>query len=154
MDTEKKKQVRLNSERTLPHDTFKLKMGVTNRTQPTAVYIEGKTCITPNEEKYDYRSDVRNIEYNLKKHVRNATVKNDDLVSGGFILDMKLAESGIKKNKPSYLTFEITLKLPKSSIPSKLNDIKKRTQDDIYEIVDLLEENILERNFSLSKTKR
>ena len=149
---EEQKRKRLTSEKSLQHDTFKLKLGTMDKTNPLVIYIEGKVFITPNEEKDSYTKDMKDIKFALKKTIRES-LSNSDFFQNEYILEFQIADTGIKTNKKSFLTFELLLRQPANKV-SKLNDIKKYTEHDIYEIINSLEQNSVEHNFSLSKTKK
>ena len=149
---EEQKRKRLTSEKSLQHDTFKLKLGTMDKTNPLVIYIEGKVFITPNEEKDSYTKDMKDIKFALKKTIRES-LSNSDFFQNEYILEFQIADTGIKTNKKSFLTFELLLRQPSNKV-LKLNDIKKYTEHDIYEIINSLEQNIVEHNFSLSKTKK
>ena len=149
---EEQKRKRLTSEKSLQHDTFKLKLGTTDKTNPLVVYIEGGVFITPNEEKDSYVNDVKAIKYGLKKTIRE-NLSNNNFFVNDYILEFQIADKGIKTNKKSFLTFDLMLKQPSGKI-LKLNDVKKHAEQNIYEIVNSLKQNIVEHNFSLSKTKK
>lgn len=149
---DEKKAVRLNSEKSLQHKTFKLKLGTTNKNNPLVVYVEGKAFISPNEEKPDYAKDMHAIKFGLQKSIRE-TLQNNEYLQNKYILDFQVANNGIKKDKKSFLTFEFLVNQSVDKI-LKLSEIKKYIEHNIYEIVDALEQNIIEHNFSLSKTKK
>ena len=44
------KTVRLNSEKTINHELFKIKIGTTNKINPKVIYVEGRTFIQPLNE--------------------------------------------------------------------------------------------------------
>ena len=146
------KRKRLTSEKSLQHDTFKLKLGTMDKTNPLVIYVEGKVFITPNEEKDSYTKDMKDIKYSLKKTIRE-NLESTDFFQNEYILEFQIADSGIKTNKKSFLTFELLLRQPAGKV-LKLNDIKKYAEQNIYEIINALEQNIVEHNFSLSKTKK
>ena len=147
-----KKQVRLVSEKSLQHKTFNLKLGTMDKTNPLVVYIEGKVCISPNEEKENYSKDVRDFKYGLKQSIRENLLASK-YFQDKYILEFQIADSGIKMNKKSFLTFEFLLTQPEGRV-LKLNDVKKNTEQFIYKTINSLEQNIVEHNFSLSKTKK
>ena len=149
---EEVKKLRLNSEKSLQHKTFKLKLGTTNKNNPLVVYVEGHAFICPQEEKDSYTKDISDFKYTLQRSIRNLLCNNDYLQKE-YILDFQIANSGIKINKKSFLSFEFLMKQPKEKI-LKLNDVKKHTEAQIYEVVDTLEKKIRSHNFSLSKTKK
>lgn len=147
-----KKHVRLTSEKSLQHDTFKLKLGTMDKTNPLVVYLEGKVFITPNEEKDSYTKDMKDIKYGLKKTIRD-NLSGTNFLQNDYILEFQIADSGIKVNKKSFLTFELLLRQQTGNV-LKFSDIKKNSEPHLYNIVNSLQQNIVEHNFSLSKTKK
>ena len=95
---------------------------------------------------------MKAIKYGFKKTIRE-NLSNNNFFVNDYILEFQIADKGIKTNKKSFLTFDLMLKQPSGKI-LKLNDVKKHTEQNIYEIVNSLKQNIVEHNFSLSKTKK
>lgn len=149
----KTKTVRLNSEKTIEHNLFKLKIGTTNKIEPKVVYVEGRTFIQPLQEKDDYSVDITSIKRNFNKIIQKF-VNSNDLFSQKYILDFQVAQSGISTLKRSFLSFQFLLRQKNDNKILKLKDIKQKSENDIQNVLDDLIKCIRECDFTVSKTKR
>ena len=145
-------ETRNNSEKKIDNENFKIKIGTTNKANPQIIYIEGRTFICPQEEKEDYTKDITDIKRGLSRAI-SRNIQSTDLFDDKFIIDFQVASKGISLNKKSFLSFQFLLKQNKERI-LKLKDVKDSAEEIINDIVSSLEENILEHNFSISKTKK
>lgn len=145
-------ETRLNSEKKIDAENFKLKIGTTNKIDPVVVYVEGRTFISPQDEKDDYSKDISEIKHSLSRAI-SRNISNSPLFDRKFILDFQVAAKGISLSKKSFLSFQFLLRQNKNNI-LKLKDLKERCGELIKKIVDSLEENIVEHNFIVSKTKK
>lgn len=151
MSNEEKK-VRLNSEKKIDNHLFKLKVGTVDKTNPEAIYFEGRTFISPIEEKRSYDGEISEIKYHLKKSI-SRNLKSSAYFRDKYILEFKIALNGIEYNKKSFLSFQL-LVCQKEGQVKKLNDIKFGAANFINEIVFDLEDDIKMHDFSISKTKK
>lgn len=145
-------ETRLNSEKKIEDENFKLKIGTTNKIDPVVVYIEGRTFISPKEEKEDYSRDIAEIKHNFSRAISH-NISGSPLFDRKFILDFQVASKGISLSKKSFLSFQFLLRQNKDNV-MKLKDLKERCEELIRNIVGSLEENIVEHNFVISKTKK
>ena len=71
-------EVRLNSEKKIENENFKIKIGTTNKTNPIVVYVEGRAFISPQEEKEDYTRDISELKHNfsraISKHISGSSL--------------------------------------------------------------------------------
>ena len=58
---------KINSEQTVDNDSFKLKVGTTDKKNPKTIYIDCGFFIEPKEEKDEYTEDIKNIEDEAKR---------------------------------------------------------------------------------------
>lgn len=144
--------VRLNSEKKIENENFKLKIGTTNKINPIVIYIEGKAFISPSEEKDDYSRDIAEIKHRFKRSISDSLTRSD-MFDNKYILDFQVASSGIAVNKKSFLSFQFLIKQRRDNI-LKLSDVKERSENMILGIVEGLKEGIEDHNFTLSKTKK
>lgn len=146
------KQERLNSEKKINHSFFKVKLGTINKNNPSTVYVNGSVFISPllNKENYDY--DINEIKKNFNKIIKKQ-LNTNNLFSNKFICDFDVRTSGIKPNKKSFLSFQYHLKQNTLNI-MKLDLLKRNANEMITLILNELEENIIEHDFSLSKSKK
>lgn len=144
--------VRLNCEKKIEHDNFKIKIGTTNKLEPKVVYVEGRTFLSPLEEYDDYSTDMNHIKQNLKTAI-SKYLHGCPIFDGKFILDFQVAASGIKPGKRSFLSFQIILKQKENMIPSLL-EVKRQSEKTILDIINAVQDDILKTGYTVSKTKR
>lgn len=147
------KTVRLNSEKTISHDLFKIKIGTTNKIEPKVIYVEGRTFIQPLKEKDNYCGEITSIKRNFNKIIQNFISQNN-LFSPKYILDFQVAQSGISTLKRSFLSFQFLLRQKNDKNILKLKDVKQKLENDIQNVLIDLTNCIREVDFTVSKTKR
>ena len=145
-------KTRLNNEKKIDNENFKLKIGTTNKLSPVIVYIEGKAFITPNEERYDYSKDISEMKHCLRRSI-GSHLSETNLFDNKFILDFQVATGGIKMNKKSFLSFQFYLRQDKDDV-KKLTDLKNNACGIINEIVNELSDCIVDHGFEIAKTKK
>lgn len=147
------KAVRLNSEKTIANDYFKVKIGTTNKVNPQVVYVEGKTFIKPINEKEDYNKDVIELKRAFNKTIQKY-LAGDKVYIPKYIFDFQVAQSGISTQKKSFLTFQFLLRQRTDKQIMKLKDIKIASENLINNIIDEFSEHIKTHEFTITKTKR
>ena len=143
---------RLNNEKKIDNENFKLKIGTTNKLNPVIVYVEGKAFISPMDEKDDYSKDMSDIKYAFKQNIRE-TLSEMKNFEKKFLLDFQVASSGISVKKKSFLTFQFFMRQKKERI-MKLNDVKNMSAAYIGKMVDTLSDDIRDHNYLITKTKK
>lgn len=144
--------VRLNTEKRLDHDTFNLKIGTTNKLNPSVVYIEGKAFISPEEDKDDYSHDISEIKHSLRKSI-SSELEKTNAFDGKFILDFQVATNGIAAKKKSFMSFQFLLKQNHEKV-KKLSEVKEESSDMILKIANDLRDEISGHGFKIAKTKK
>lgn len=144
--------VRLNSEKKIDNENFKLKIGTTNKINPMVIYVEGKAFISPLEDKDDYSRDISEMKHALKRSI-SANLYGSENFDNKYIVDFQVAASGVAVNKKSFLSFQFLLRQKRDNI-MKLSDVKNLSEGMINNIADALRDSIIEHNFVLSKTKK
>lgn len=147
------KTVRLNSEKTINHNLFKIKIGTTNKINPKVIYVEGRTFIQPLNEKNSYTTELTGIKKGFNKIIQNF-IESNDLFSKKYILDFQVAQSGISTLKRSFLSFQFLLKQKNEENVLKLKDIKQKSECDIQNVLNDLTRCIEDYDFEVTKTKR
>ena len=147
------KTVRLNSEKTINHELFKIKIGTTNKINPKVIYVEGRTFIQPLNEKNSYTTELTGIKRGFNKIIQNF-IESNDLFSKKYILDFQVAQSGISTLKRSFLSFQFLLKQKNEENVLKLKDIKQKSECDIQNVLNDLTRCIEDYDFEVTKTKR
>lgn len=147
------KTIRLNSEKTINHNLFKIKMGTTNKINPKVIYVEGRTFIQPLSEKNSYTTELSMIKRGFNKIIQDF-INTNDLFSKKYILDFQVAQSGISVSKRSFLSFQFLLKQKNEDKILKLKEVKEKTEDSIQDVLNNLTSCIKEYDFNVTKTKR
>ena len=141
----------LNSEKKINNNYFKLKFGTTNSLNPIAIYIEGKTFLQPTIDKSDYNEDINELKNKLRILIRDTLIKDNKFFNkDNYILDFDVANSGLIKNKKSFLTIQIFLK-QKGEV--KFVDLYKSTCDDMNDLMNKFSMEVFNHNFLLCKSK-
>jgi len=144
--------VRLNSEKKIENDNFKIKIGTTNKINPIIIYVEGKAFISPTEEKEDYSKDISEIKHVLK-HSISEHLHAAENFDNKYIVDFQVASNGIQMDKKSFLSFQFLMRQNKDNV-LKLIEVKNAYTDMVLDIVNDLKESIVECGFLLTKTKK
>lgn len=141
---------RLNSEKKINCNNFKLKIGTINKKNPIVIYIDGNTFITPTLDKENYNDDILNIKKKFLYAIRN-NLNKSSLFDNNFILDFDVKNSGLKIGKKSFLSFQCHLRQKNNVF--LLNDIKNMAKNLINSFVNSLETELKNNNFLINKYK-
>lgn len=144
--------LRLNTEKKIEHNNFKIKIGTINRLNPESIYFECRSFITPTIEKSEYFSDISIIKSALKYEL-NKELRDSDIFYNKYIIDFNIPTSRMECGKSSFLSFQITLQ-QKSQLPFSLKQIKDESSNMITHIIDQLSNTIIESGFTMKKTKK
>lgn len=144
--------VRLNSEKKIENEDFKIKIGTTNKLNPIIIYIEGKSFICPVDEREDYTKDISEIKHVLKRSI-SSHLQLEEGFDNKYIVDFQIASNGIQLNKKSFLSFQFLIRQNKDNV-LKLADVKNKSSKMILDIVNDLKESIIEHGFLISKSKK
>lgn len=146
------KQRRLTTEKTVNNSDFRLKIGTVNKSNPQVIYVEGRTFISPLEEEDNYTYYIQTIRKNFSGAISKELSKTK-LFEDKFILDFQVANSGIRKGKKSFLSFQFLLKQPYNEI-KQFKEIKSLSSQIMNNIVSSLKTIIIDNGFALSKSKK
>lgn len=144
--------IRLNSEKKIENEDFKIKIGTTNKLNPIIIYVEGKAFITPTDDKDDYARDISEIKHILKQSISEHLHSSENFDSK-YIVDFQVASNGIQINKKSFLSFQFLMRQNKDNV-MKLVEVKNNSSKMVLEIVNDLKDSIIEHGFLLSKSKK
>ena len=144
--------VRLNSEKKIDNEDFKIKIGTTNKINPIIIYVEGRSFITPTFEQDDYSKEMSEIKHILKQSI-SSHLRSTDSFDAKYIVDFQVASNGIQLNKKSFLSFQFLMRQNKDNV-LKLIEVKNNSSEMVLDIVNDLKNAIVERGFVLTKTKK
>lgn len=97
------------SEKKIESNFFKIKLGTLDKKNPTTMYLDAGTYIRPCDEKDDYKSDIINIEKEMKLRVKEMfrtlpTIKDD------FLLVTDVAVGRISPERGTHFTIQVYFK--------------------------------------------
>ena len=144
--------VRLNSEKKIENEDFKIKIGTTNKINPIIIYVEGRAFITPTFDQDDYNKEIAEIKHVLKQSI-SQHLQTTDKFDNKYIVYFQVASNGIQVNKKSFLSFQFLIRQNKDNV-LKLIEVKNNSSNMVLEIVNDLKNSIVEHGFVLTKTKK
>lgn len=143
---------RLNSEKKIENDYFKLKVGTINKNNPKVVYVEGQSFIKPVLEHESYNDVMYLIRTSFKKNV-SQHLRNNDIFDNKYILDFQIASNRMELNKKSFLSFQIMFRQKNEKL-IPLKEIAKNEKDVFESVANNLAYSLEQYDFEISKTKK
>lgn len=148
---------KINSEKAISDDLFKLKVGTTDKKIMGVVYIEGSCYLMPNFSRENYSSSVKDLVNSINKEICGI-FKNVALTSDAkYVSNFEIAEDHISQRKRSCFSFQIFFQPKKLNIGRNISGFKEY-YDEISRIVSNLlpkfKEMINKQGFSIYKTKK
>lgn len=143
--------IRLNKEIKLNNcKNINLKYGSINKNDPKVIYISGKMWLCPTYDG-DYNEQIDLIHNSFKKKLNNALL-NSIIFDKKHILDFDLNPGNLVKNKKKFVSISCFLKQKGEKIVN-LNNIKNIISANFGYLFKELEEELIENEFEVSKTK-
>lgn len=145
---------KISSEIKVDSNIFKAKWGTIDKKNPSSIYLEIGTYITPKEQEEDYTDNIKEIEKIGRIIVKDAVGKTDGWKKD-FIFVSDIADSRISYGKKSYISFQIHLGRSKANedkltFKEIVNSMDEKWKPVYSGIVDTIENN----GFYCSKTKK
>jgi len=133
-------------------ENYNVKLGTVNNKDPKSIYLNITAWGDPIN--YDESNNYVSIINRLKKQIKSKLYENldkDRYYSNSYIVDLDMRHSGIKDNKRSFMSCEITL-YQKEKLSVTDNKLQTESKKIISEII----ENCLESNtdFKFYKSKK
>lgn len=136
---------RLNKEYSVDtNNSFNVKIGATNCKKPEVIYLLGNTYISPIDNKDAFTEELINIKESFRSSIK-CFLENSNDFDRMFVCDFDVRESGLRKGKKSFLSFEIYIKQREIStileaqdklkdfIPFMTNKLSKILKDNNFE---------------------
>ena len=149
---------KINSEQTVDNDSFKLKVGTTDKKNPKTIYIDCGFFIEPKEEKDEYAEDIKDIEDEAKrlaKKISNAMKPNTEgerMFKKDFIFVFEVAETRVSYGKKSYTSTQLHLKQEDDML--NFNEITQYAKWLAEFFAKTLKRHIEDAGFEVTKTKK
>jgi hypothetical protein len=133
---------------------FNIKYGTVDNKNPKSIYINLSSWITPiNNDELNYSRIIKNLDKAIRQSIYDfLTKKSSNLFYKDYtIVDFDLRKSGIKYNKTSYLSCEITLYLK-----NQISVTSIEIADEINQIINCIIKNNFNENeyFLFNKKKK
>lgn len=145
---------KIMSEKKVDSNFFKIKLGTLDKKNPSTMYIDAGTYITPNEEKEDYKSDIINIEKELKLQTKEMfrvlpAIKDD------FLLVTDIAIDRLSTKRKTHFTVQVYFKPADYQVELKktFKQLSKEYIEQYGRCLPEFRKIIEDYGFSCSKTK-
>ena len=139
------KEVKLNSCKNIS-----LKYGSVNKNDPQVIYVSGKMWICPTYDG-DFNEPI-NLVYSKFKKELSRILRNSTVFESRHILDFDLNSENLVRNKKKFFSITFFIK-QKSEKLINLNNIKNIVSSDFSYLFNELENDLIENEFEVSKTK-
>lgn len=139
------KEIRLNNCKNIS-----LKYGSVNKNDPKVIYVTGKMWICPTYDG-DFEKMMEYFHLSFKKEL-SKVLKNSSVFDTKYILDFDINQTNLVKNKKKYFSITFFVR-QKSDNLIKLKNIKNIISYDFGYLFNELENNLIENDFEVSKTK-
>lgn len=105
------------------NDCFKVKYGTLNKYNPDVIYIRAKAKLKALTKNYDYKSELKMIEFNFIKKVKKLSINTN--LFDKIICTFETPDKGISHKNSSFIKYDIYLH-PKTikNITDYENDVK------------------------------
>lgn len=142
---------KISSEITIDSPSLKIKWGTMDKKNPSSLYLEIGTYITPREENEDYTDNIKKIDKLSKQIIKNKINSEKDF-NDNFIFVTDVADTRISFKKRSYILFQIhLLRNKKESLPFK--NVVSGLNNDWTPIYKEIKTAIEDNGFECFKTK-
>ena len=133
-------------------ENYNVRLGTINNKDPKSIYLNITAWGDPIN--FDEDNNYDSIINNLRKQIKTKLYQSIDgnrYYPNNYIVDLDMRHSGIKDNKRSFMSCEITL-YQKDRLPVTDKKLQEETQKIISEIID----SCLEKNndFKFYRTKK
>lgn len=139
------KEIKLNSCKNIS-----LKFGSVNKNDPQVIYISGKMWICPTYDG-DFNEPIEIVYSKFKKEL-SKILRNSSIFESKHILDFDLNPENLVRDKKKFFSITFFVK-QKSEKIINLNNIKNIVSSDFSYLFSDLENDLIENEFEISKTK-
>ena len=144
----------ITSERNIESNFFKIKIGTLDKKNPSTMYVDAGTYITPNREKDSYKSDILSIEKKMKQ-LTGELLSSKTFIQDNFMFVTDVAINRISPERGTHFTIQVYFKPSKNDIALKKNfgQLCKEYIKQYRDSLPLYQKIIESHGFSCSKTK-
>jgi len=128
------------------NNDFISKYGTINAVKPQSIFISIQSWATP-KHNLRFKKKIRSLTINTKNKIRESV--NYDVFHKKYIIDFDIRESGLRKDKPSFLSIDLTL-YPKNQISFPSDIYNANIENLIKDLTSNIKKNT---NFNFSAKK-
>ena len=142
---------KINSEIKIERPTIKVNWGTIDKKNPSSIYLEIGTYITPTEYVSDYTSSIKTMDKEVKSVVREK-INETPSINNDFIFVSDIADTRITYGKKSYLSYQVHMgrsTADKKPFKEVVNEFDKQWTTTYSRILSAIEDS----GFTCSKTK-
>jgi len=142
------------SEKSVDSNFFKIKIGTLDKKNPTTMYLDAGTYITPNDYKDNYKNDIVSIEKQMKLKLKEM-FKTLPAIKDDFLLVTDVAVNRISPERGTHLTVQLFFKPADYQLELK-KSFKQLCDEYIQQYgkcLPVYRQIIEDQGFSCSKTK-
>lgn len=146
---------KINSEICVDLPYLKTKWGTVDKKNPTSIYLEVGTYITPKNDGGDYRQQIKEISKTGKEIIKKAIIETNE-IKNDFIFVTDVADARISYGKKSYISFQIHMGRTNRDIASKrsFKEIVGKINNEWTNVYDGILAAIENNGFDYSKRKK
>tara|TARA_R110000803_G_scaffold60710_2_gene120147 strand:+ start:25602 stop:26039 length:438 start_codon:yes stop_codon:yes gene_type:complete len=118
---------------------FKIRIGTVNNKEPRTLYLILSSWVEPTEELEDYQPKLGRLNKNIKRFL-NESLPTESFNKERVIVDFDLRSSGIKINKKSFMSVEVTLfqkdlrRINDPSVVMEMQWISTKLINEVFEV--------------------
>jgi len=148
---------KINSDISFENSDFKIKVGTVDKKNPTALYLNIGTYVTPIDKTINFKSEIESLKKTITKDV-GEIVEKSSILQNQHIFVTDIAVDRLAFGKKSYLEFNLYVKPELFAIKAcnnNFHNVAKLFYDNsINNIVQDVSEKIKKCGFSYTKAKK
>ena len=127
-----------------------IKYGTSQRKNPEVIYLSNKFWLLPNNS-MDFENVFEDIKENFQM-LLTSILRNSQKWHNKFISDFDIKFNGLQPNKKSFVSIEFYIR-QKGEMIQDFKSLEDDIVNDFKPLFENLKEDLLNYNFSVSKTK-
>lgn len=148
---------KINSDISFENNDFKIKVSTVDKKNPTTIYLNIGTYVTPIDETIDLKTEIESLKKLISKDVKKR-VEKSSMLQNQHIFVTDIASDRLAYGKKSYFELNLYVK-PELSILQSCNNSFRNVaslfyEADINDIVKDVEEDIKKCGFNYTKSKK
>lgn len=148
---------KINSDILFENDDFKIKVGTVDKKNPTTIYLNIGTYVTPIDEELNFKSEIELLKKSITKGIEHI-VDESPILQKHHIFVTDIATDRLAYGKKSYFEMNLYVKPELDVIKSCNNNFHNVAslfyEKNINQIVKNVEQDIKKFGFAYAKSKK